>query len=67
LLVRHRVASVADRTGTSVGDAIVMTYAVVRINDIVTIVGRYTQDQAALRDLGIKAAARLCVAANPRC
>jgi hypothetical protein len=59
--------SVDDSTGRSVGDAIVMTYAVVRINDIVTIVGRYTEDQAALEDLGVKAAARLCVAANPPC
>jgi hypothetical protein len=67
LLVRHRVVSVEDSTGTPVGEPIVMTYAVVRVNDIVTIVGQYTEDQAALRDLGVKAAARLCVATNPRC
>jgi len=67
LLIRHHTISVDDRTGEQVGDPITMIYVVVRVNDLVTTIGRYTDDRAAVQALGSRAAARLCLAANPRC
>jgi hypothetical protein len=67
LLIHDRSTSVDDRTGDTIGEPIVMIYAVVRVNDLVTTIGRYTEDRAAVQDLGPRAAARLCPAANPPC
>ena len=67
LLIRDTVESVEDATGTPVGDPLVTTYMVVRVNDLVTVAFRYTGDTAALVALGPKAATRLCVAASPSC
>jgi hypothetical protein len=67
LLIRQRVDIRQNGTDRAIGDPLMTTYAVVRVNDLVTIISRNADDPAALRDLGRKAAARLCVAAEPRC
>jgi hypothetical protein len=67
LLVRQQFVSIDDSTGRQVGDSIVDIYAIVHVADLVTVVESYTTDPGLLRDLGAKAATRLCVAAIPRC
>ena len=67
LLIRQRVESFVTGTGQRIGESIVETYAVVRVGDVITIVSRYSADEAEIANLATKAAARLCIASNPRC
>ena len=48
LLIFDAVESVEDATGTPMGDTLVTIYLVVRVNDLVTVAFRYTDDTAAL-------------------
>jgi hypothetical protein len=67
LLLQERVTSVDDTTGATIGPASVQVYAVVRVADLVTIVDSAAFSPSALRAISVKAAARLCQAALPRC
>lgn len=71
LLIREETVEIDDSTGQQVkvnGEtSSVLTSALVHVADLVAVVQSRTTDSALLRDLGTKAAARLCVAAIPRC
>jgi hypothetical protein len=71
LLIREETVEIDESTGQPVrvnGEtSSVLTSALVRVADLVAVVQSSTTDSALLRDLGAKAAARLCVAATPRC
>jgi hypothetical protein len=67
LLIRQTAGSRADDTGAPVGETTVETYAVVRVNDLVTVIFRNSSDDAEIARLGKTAATRLCMAAKPRC
>ncbi len=67
LLVRERVDSVSDVTGDLVGQPIVEVFAVVRVNDLVAVISRYSTDEAEIATLSEVAATRMCLAATPRC
>jgi len=71
LLVRKETVVIDDRTGQRVRyngeDSSLTSYAVVRVADLVTVLQSETADPAPLRGLAVSAAARMCVAAIPRC
>jgi hypothetical protein len=67
LLIYESVGSVADATQQQIGEPIVMVHAVVRVNDLVTIISRYSTDPVEVMLLGERAVPRLCTAAIPRC
>jgi hypothetical protein len=67
LLIGSTAGSVADATGEHFGATIVVTYAVVRVSDLVTVISRYSSDDAEIARLGKRAATRLCTASIPRC
>jgi hypothetical protein len=67
LLIHESVGSVADDTQQQIGEPIVMVFAVVRVNDLVTIISRYSTDPIEVMLLGERAVPRLCTAAIPRC
>lgn len=67
LLIRLRSTSIFDSTGKSTGNDVTVTFAVVRVGDLVTVISVEVDNPNLIRSLAIKAAARLCAGAKPGC
>jgi hypothetical protein len=67
LVLRHEARAYVQSTGEALGQSTGSLVGLVRVHDLVAIVVPKDSDPERLGQLLQRAAARLCVAANPRC